>query len=169
MPSPGIRLRIDPTSLRGMKSKLKRIKLATETEYPEGAESIARLSLAKVKQRTPVDTAETVNGWFLKDERRSSVGVQKFSIQNAIARSKRGKELLFILEYGSRAHTIRARRAKVLHWERPPGVHHFRKEVFHPGTRPYGMLRTTAAEANVDARALMAAMQRRITRIWGGL
>ena len=42
-----------------------------------------------------------------------------------------------ILEFGSIAHDIYPRYAKMLHWVSKSGEHIYAKHVKHPGTRPY--------------------------------
>lgn len=164
---PGILIRLDPKFMNVFRQKIERVRLVTLIDFPGEVKEIAQRSLDKVRARTPVDTGRTHDNWFLTDESRSAEGVQRFKIKNRIASSRAGRELLFILEYGSKAHRIVRRRAKALHWERPSGTHHFRREVFHPGTKPFGMLRTTAAEANVEMIGLSKRMAKKMAKIWG--
>ncbi len=54
-----------------------------------------------------------------------------------------------ILEFGSRAHVIAARKAKYLTF-RAGGARVFRKRVWHPGTPPYWFMRSAAQHAHTE-------------------
>jgi hypothetical protein len=82
----------------------------------------------------------------------------------ALRVSNRAKQAR-ILEHGSRAHVIRARRARFLRFRRG-GQTVFRRAVFHPGTRPYRFLDRALQSAATGfdqrlARALRRALHRR--------
>lgn len=51
------------------------------------------------------------------------------------------------VEYGTRAHEIRPRNAKALHWVDSEGQDQFRRRVWHPGTQPQPYMRPAFDEA----------------------
>ena len=57
------------------------------------------------------------------------------------------------VEFGTRPHTIRPRRARALFW---PGAAHPVKSVSHPGTRGVGMFQNAAAEIGPAVAGIFA-------------
>jgi Bacteriophage HK97-gp10, putative tail-component len=53
------------------------------------------------------------------------------------SRVSTGVPYAWFVEYPTRAHPIDPVKAKMLHWERPQGDHHFARHVEHPGTRGF--------------------------------
>ena len=131
-------------------------------------EHIANNALKTVKELTPTNTGKLKDGWAIEREElgsgRLSFGVSyklvnKDPRARAIIVYKGGKTtLLDILEYGTSPHVIRARNKKSLRFE-VDGVQVVTKKVFHPGTRPYAMVRTAHLEATREAVRAAAQLQ----------
>lgn len=98
--------------------------------------------------------------------------LHKAKLKNATGLSK-DYTLLEILEYGSRPHIIRpvakigfGRKAKALHFFTRSGAEVFTKIVHHPGTKPYGMVRTTRVKLKFWLRALRTKWERKLVGEW---
>lgn len=98
--------------------------------------------------------------------------LHKGKLKNAYGQA-RDYSLLEILEFGSRPHVIRpvggfglSGKAKALHFFTRSGTEVFTKVVHHPGTRPYGMVRTTRVKLQYWLRALRTKWDRKITAEW---
>ena len=105
---------------KGLKhlSKLKERKEILEMEQKSFLKYLASSS--------PRDTGEYHKSWKPKKPKKDE----------AVIETKQGF-LYGILEFdGCKPHKIRVRKAKSLHWEKPPGTHHFAMEVQHPGFDP---------------------------------
>jgi len=84
----------------------------------------------EAKRRTPVDTGALRSGWQVIDVKRTPYGAEA----TVINKTKYARTV----EYGSQAHTIRAKNAKVLA-NRKTGQF-FGRSVDHPGTKKQPML-----------------------------
>jgi len=86
-------------------------------------------------------------------------------------KEKKDYTLLDILEHGSRGHEIpkqpdRRSKKKLLHFFTADGKEHFVKRVSHPGTRPYGMVKTVRAKLRGWMVALNRRWKKKIEREW---
>lgn len=107
-------------------------KVADDTS--NGARKIAEAELGK----HPRDKARTGNyakGFNVKQRRTN--GMVGYVVKNPMSYA-------FILERGSRAHKIRARRARNLMFVDRNGNFRVEKVVNHPGTQPYRILERAA-------------------------
>lgn len=98
------------------------------------------------------------------------------ALRNSITRGEKGTWALFVkaggkdapyaqfIEAGSRAHEIKARRARFLRFEQNGQVV-FRKRVFHPGTKPTRFMQSARdASEGVAAQYLEAGLNAAINR-----
>jgi hypothetical protein len=65
-------------------------------------------------------------------------------------------------EFGTAAHLIRAKRARLLHWVDETGRHRFAKVVHHPGTRPIPFFRTA-----MDRQRVLEHLRRAVRTVFG--
>ncbi len=78
---------------------------------------------------------------------------------------KKNYTVLEILEYGSKPHVIRPVKRKFLRFD-TGGKTVFTKEVHHPGTRPYGMVRVTRARTRLWLQKMMRRWERKFVNEW---
>lgn len=127
-----------------------------------GVRRIAENAAEKLRQKTPGDTLP--QRWTVRRlDRPGGVGYEVLNTDPrayADVRLSDGRvtNLLEMLEYGTRPHEIRAKKAKALAFFWPAvGANVFVQSVKHPGTRAYGMVRIVATEAAQDVLALLKA------------
>ena len=147
----------------------------------------AERALKRTKELTPEDTGRTREQWNLWSLNRKQpegrfggaffvavrhpynrVGKTRMSVDDFGKRKKQvvndGKfNLLEALEYGTRAHTIRAKPGKFLRFK-IGAKEIYTKSVSHPGTRAYNMTTIAAAEATQFINGRIADVLARATR-----
>lgn len=160
-----MRIRIDPPiSLlqQGLLKASERIVQAAESEMAQ----IAEAARARAALRTPGKTLH--RGWQVRRERRTD-GLTTFTVENIDPRFSQLVELSDgrltnlgeMLEYGTRPHRITAKAGGVLAFFWPAvGRMVFVKSVEHPGTKPYGMIRSAFSLAQSQAAGLGAVVGR---------
>ena len=96
---------------------------------------LAHQAYDSIVDKTPVLTGEAINAWKLQ-----RIGKYSWAISNKV-------DYVVYLEYGTVPHIIKAKDASVLRWVNySTGEVVFSTIVHHPGTRPYGMVRSTITE-----------------------
>lgn len=130
------------------------------TAFERGfARATARIvgDMPQVAQVTVTDMQVTARTWAQKRSGRMAASItatvqrgQSGPIGELRARHVPGGGPPTVMEFGSRPHIIRARRARFLRffWR---GAIRYRKQVRHPGTRPYPFMRIAASEGRVTA------------------
>ncbi len=103
---------------------------------------LAEWARMTIMDRTPELTGLTRESWELTYEGRTA-GLEglAWKVENPDR-----DEIAAFLEYGTRPHIIVPVHAKALHWIGLDLMDHFALKVRHPGTRPLGIVRTTAEE-----------------------
>jgi len=79
--------------------------------------------------------------------------------------TKKDYTLLEVLEYGSPPHKITPVDTEYLKFD-ANGETVFTKEVDHPGTRPYGMVRVTRAKTKMALKKMMRRWSRKVVDEW---
>lgn len=164
-----LRIRIEPpiTLLQqGLLRASERVIQAAEAEMAQ----IAEAARARAALRTPGTTLH--RGWQVRRERGAD-GLTSFVVENTDPRFSQSVELSDgritnlgeMLEYGTRPHRITAKPGGVLAFFWPAvGRMVFVKSVEHPGTKPYGMIRSAFSLAQSQAAGLGAVVGRVIGR-----
>jgi len=107
---------------------------------------IAQDCLDIIKEKTP-GKGTIRELWQIFEERQETV--EEWIIRNTYE----NKDILWYLEKGTKPHKIFPKHSSVLAWEdadAPRGVR-FSKYVFHPGTKPYGMVKAAYDSMNMIA------------------
>ena len=161
------------------------MKKATNTAKHLTPRSEKRFNVTKTGKRAKKKYKHVADGWTLKiiggggKDRVPLVAViyNKFThkptgevkenakLQNASG-EKKSYSLLEVLEYGSPPHSIAPVNAKTLHFTTKDGKEVFTKQVDHPGTKPYGMVRITRAKLKFWLDKLTARWDARIKSDW---
>lgn len=117
--------------------------------------------LKVIKERTPVDTGETRESWTIKIHRSDGDSiVWEIYPDNH-------EDIVTFLEWGTREHVIFPREGGVLVFEdKGTGETVFARNVYHPGTKPLGIVRITQDELNLYGRRLSDLMVSKITALW---
>lgn len=123
--------------------------------------ALAHVSRDRLEMFTPKDSGATAHGWMVQELR------DGFRVLNRLAATRAGRAKLKALEYGSEAHLIVARRARVLRFRGADGDAVFRRSVRHPGNAAYGMLRITRALGYQDLAVVRAELGQAVTQEWG--
>jgi hypothetical protein len=190
-------IKIDPAhGFDKLRDRFVRIMFLTQIGYHARLDKVLERMEKSVKDLTPRATGVTAEGWERKSfgggpkGRSGYLGVVRN--RRAFGSGKKAefyKKLLMILEYGSVAHvivpktaqlmgttgapTLRGKkpigqRSSVLTFKTHDGQWISKHLVHHPGTRPYGMVRLTAAQANYWLRDELKAIADEYAKIFGG-
>lgn len=116
-----------------------------------------------IRKRTPVDKGDTQRSWTIHMHQSTD------SILWEISPDGREKEV-FWLEFGTKSHPIplpQNKGAKTLHfyWKKI-NQWMFLKKVWHPGTKPLGIVRITQDEVNQEAEALAWRLHDQLRQLW---
>lgn len=133
----------------------------------KGINTIADQALADLKGRTP--GKDLPKGWAA--EKSQTPAQYKIVLRNTDARAYkpvvlndgRRTNLIEMLEYGTRPHEITPKRARRLRFV-ADGRTVFTKSVYHPGTRPYAMVRYAEIRAIGKIAKLQFALAKMIDK-----
>lgn len=118
--------------------------------------------LKVIKDRTPVDTGETRKSWTIKIHRadRDAIIWEIYPDEH--------EDIVTFLEWGTREHVILPREAGgVLVFEdKGTGETVFARNVYHPGTKPLGIVRITQDEIDLYGKRLSDLMVSKISALW---
>ena len=126
--------------------------------------------LQVIRDRTPVKTGETARSWHIHHEQDPN-GI-RWTI------SPDGRELIVTyLEFGTREHVIVPKgtfaaqyfghsASGVLRFETETGEVVFTKRVYHPGTKPLGIVKQTQSEIKEEGRKLIRRLHTKLRQIW---
>jgi len=124
--------------------KFKKLAKNCPVKMQKISKEAGRWTLRRLRERTPQDTGATRRAWFIRYIKPSNIG---FKIQN-------NRKTIAWLEYGTfpfqkpgAYRIILPRRKKVLFFY-IDGRPIFAKKVKHPGTKPLGLVKRTADEAD---------------------
>lgn len=119
-----------------------------------------------IKQRTPVDTGETRKSWTIRIHKAADLTHGGDTVLWEIYPDDR-EDIVTFLEWGTREHVIFPKEeGGVLVWEDKSGETVFAKYVFHPGTKPLGIVRITQDEVDEAGRRLSDLMVSRVSALW---
>lgn len=105
----------------------------------------ANKHLEKLRLQTPFLTGATREGWGLQIKQEGDTLVLEYDNTN--------RDLIHILNYGTRGRFIHARKAKAMHFK-VGGKDVFAKVVWHPDVAGLGFLEKAEAELNDDLTRL---------------
>jgi hypothetical protein len=189
-------IKIDPAhGFDKLRDRFVRIMFLTQIGYHARLDKVLERMESTVRNLTPRATGVTAEGWERKSfgggpkGRSGYLGVVRN--RRAFGSGKKAefyKKLLMILEYGSVAHVIVPKTAQLMGTTGTPtlrgrkaiskrtpmlafqvnGEWVYTTRVHHPGTRPYGMVRLTAAQANYWLRDELKAIADEYAKIFGG-
>lgn len=117
----------------------------------------------RVMDKTPELTGATRESWQVEYEGDIS-GLEGLAWR---VENPERDEIVGYLEYGTRPHIILPVRKKALHWVGLDMRDHFSKLVRHPGTRPLGIVRSTAEEVRERLEDTVGKLESEITGSWG--
>lgn len=143
----GFQLTIKPVFFDGL---LREFPQKVKKAGYEGIDQIAEKSKRQIASLTPGD--DLPKGWDIKKSGNKFGRTRLLYNRDPRAYKKiitsRGEEtnLLMMLEYGTREHEIRPKKAKALVFQ-VDGETIFTKQVDHPGTQPYGFAVKTYTSA----------------------
>jgi hypothetical protein len=151
------------TSIKGLEESLKAIndlsKAMSSSTRKRIGEKIANDALTLVKEFTP-GKGTIREQWQVTPKRNYT-----WEITNQAAQTQEGKKIIEVLEYGSRPHIIRPKYKQVLHFY-IGNDEIFAKEVHHPGTKAYMMLRRASIILDRAIRHIGKAALDELTKIW---
>lgn len=140
-----------------LREKIRRT-MATLEEVRNREVKLSDEFLGKIKERTPVDSGDTQKSW-MKKIKRDANGVEW-------ELNPEGKEkIVTFLEWGTREHVILPKDKEALSFT-VDGESVVTKKVYHPGTKPLGIVRITRAELEEAGRKLVSWMHERLASIW---
>lgn len=121
------RLKLNTSQVRRLQQDIGKF----EIRFKDAMLRVAKQALADLKRATPKDTGKTRAGWSLNVVQEGDI--LRYELNNT------NRELIDMLNYGTRAHIIEASKAKVLHFKMG------KKDVFatfvhHPGTVGLGFI-----------------------------
>jgi len=90
-------------------------------------------------------------GNLLDSQQSLAQDIQIFNADEGIRVGSRN-EILKFLEWGTRPHVITPDEAQALRWFNDNGEAVFAQKVFHPGTKPYGHMRSAIDRKRVELR-----------------
>lgn len=145
--------------------KLERTKASIGDGLETALVAIGTNAVNRLKRTTPRSSGggpHLADGWALTIARLAP-GALSVIVHNTdpradakIPTTSGATTLLRILEYGSRPHEITPKKpGGVLVFTARGGEVVFSKRVFHPGTRPYGMVAAARAEANLELKVAL--------------
>lgn len=117
----------------------------------------------RVMDKTPELTGVTRDSWQVEYEGEMS-GLEGLAWR---VENPDRDEIVGYLEYGTRPHVILPVRKKALHWVGLDMEDHFANRVNHPGTRPLGIVRSTAEEVHERLEDIVNKLESEITGTWG--
>jgi hypothetical protein len=112
-----------------------------------------------LKARTPKKTGVTQDSWTVHFH-----VVDGNTVVWAISPDGREKEVTF-LEFGTKPHVIEPSVKEALKFE-VEGEVVFAKKVFHPGTKPLGLVRLTQEDLNKEAGELAQRLLKDLRNLW---
>lgn len=112
-----------------------------------------------IRQRTPVKTGQTRDSWTIHIHKAGDLLLWEISPDG------RENEVTW-LEFGTKPHVILPKNENgVLVFEKE-GETVFTRHVFHPGTKPLGIVRVTQDEVDKSMEELVQRMHDKIRAIW---
>ena len=110
-------------------------------------QQVSQITINLLKSNSPKETGELANSWYEKSRTYDTVIISVPSSQ-----TQKVKHIIF----GTRAHVITPRKAKMLHWVDPDtGLDIYRKSVNHPGTKPNNFIASVLYTMSLNIEALM--------------
>jgi hypothetical protein len=133
------RLKLDHSQI----ARLQRDAGAFEIKFKQAIYKVAKETLAELKAATPKDTGKTRADWSLNILSQGDILIYEFDNSN--------KDLIEMLNYGTRAHVIKPNNAKRLHFKVG------KDEVFatfvnHPGTVGLGFIEKAQQDMAIKIR-----------------
>jgi hypothetical protein len=122
------------------------------------AYALAEYFLTVIKARTPRRTGKTAASWTIHYHK-----VQD-GIVWEISSDGKEKEVTY-LEFGTKPHVILPKEKGALKFD-VGGETVFAKEVFHPGTKPLGMVRLTQMDLDKSAKEIGERLLSNIQNVW---
>lgn len=156
-----ISLDIQSPSLDRLRARWAEAPAIVAQELRAGHEAALLVAQEEVRSRTPVDTGRLRNSIVARFE--SVIGADLRGSLQSVPYPGQPAGLARWMEEGTRPHRIRARRGKMLKFQKG-GRTVFAPSVLHPGTRPYRMFALGMAAAAPKIRRIFSARLGNVTR-----